>query len=276
MATTSRTWPGRRPATGRNLTHRVVSAAGRAALAGLAVDVRWQGAENVPDGPVILAANHVSYVDFLFIQRALLGRCRWVRFLSRHDVWDAPGVGRLMDLMGHVPVDRAAPAAAYLRARSLLEQGEAVGVFPEAGISYSLTVRPLMRGVAALARETGVPVVPVGIFGSQRIYGVWPLDADGNELGLDRSRGRRVDVVFGEPMHVASATDLTEWTRGLGHTLTDVLEDLQALPHHRPRPGEWAPWYPAHLGGHALTRAEAHEWDLVPRAAVQPTWGPLG
>ena len=74
--------------------------------------------------------------------------------------------------MRHIPVDRQAPAAAYLRARRLLAPGEAVGTFPEAGISYSFAVRPLMRGSAALARETGVPVVPVALWGTQRIYTV--------------------------------------------------------------------------------------------------------
>ena len=64
--------------------------------------------------------------------------------------------------MQHIPVDRQAPAHAYLRARRMLREGEAVGGFPEAGISFSYTVRPLMRGLVALARETGAPVVPVG------------------------------------------------------------------------------------------------------------------
>ncbi|MGN0065746.1 MAG: lysophospholipid acyltransferase family protein [Nocardioides sp.] len=267
--------PADRVRTPADLTYRLVNGIGRTALAGLAVRTRWEGAEHVPtSGPVIIAANHVSYVDFVFLQRALRRRHRRVRFMTRADVWDAPGVGPVMDAMGHIPVDRDAPAAAYLRARSLLRQGHAVGVFPEAGISYSLTVRGLMRGVAALGRETGVPVVPAAIFGSQRIYGVWPLDEDGRELGLDRTRGRRVDVVFGEPVLVPPTADLTEWTRWLGERLTGMLEGLQGQPQHRPRPGEWAPWYPAHLGGDALTRAQAREWDVLPRSAVQPTWGP--
>ena len=59
--------------------------------------------------------------------------------------------------MRHIPVNREAPAHAYLRARRLLEEGEAVGGFPEAGISYSFTVRPLMRGFVSLAQQTGAP-----------------------------------------------------------------------------------------------------------------------
>ena len=69
-------------------------------------------------------------------------------------------------------------------ARRLLREGEVVGVFPEAGISYSFTVRALMRGVASLARETGAPVIPVAIWGTQRIYSVGRPD----EHGMSRRR----------------------------------------------------------------------------------------
>ncbi len=67
---------------------------------------------------------------------------------------------------GHVPVDRAAPAAAYLHARALLREGEAVGVFPEAGVSTSFTVRGLLPGAVALARETGAPLLADGHLGA--------------------------------------------------------------------------------------------------------------
>ena len=56
--------------------------------------------------------------------------------------------------------------------------------------------------------------------------------------------------------------------------MTDLLEGLQWLPHHRPRPGEVATWYPAHLGGHAPTRQRARGLDVVPFNAVTPSWGP--
>ena len=85
-----------------------------------------------------------------------------------------------MDRMQHVPVDREAPAAAYLQARRLLREGEAVGAFPEAGVSWTHTVRSLMPGVASLARETGAPVVPVAIWGrSGSGRSACPMRADG-------------------------------------------------------------------------------------------------
>lgn len=247
---------------------------GRLALRALDVTLDVSGLETVPtDGPVVLAATHVSYPDFLPIGVAAHRRGRYVRFMTRHDVWDRRWRAAPMSSMQHVPVDRQAPAAAYLHARRLLREGHAVGTFPEAGISYSFTVRSLMRGTAALAQETGAVVVPVALWGIQRIYTVG-RPVDGVEPPPDWTRGRRVDLAFGEPTTVGPGEDLTEWTTKLGLTLTQMLEGLQQLPHHQPRPGEHAPWHPAHLGGHAPDRDEARTLDSVPRSAVPPVWGP--
>ena len=255
--------------------YRATNVLGRTVLGLLGVRTRWTGIEHLPDqGPVLLAATHVSYPDFLMIEQAAVQRCRFVRFMCRHDVWHLPIVRTAMDRMQHVPVDRQAPAGAYVAARRLLRAGEAVGAFPEAGVSYSYTVRSLMPGVAALARETGVPVVPVALWGSQRVWSVGLPDERGRGPRPSLVRGRRVDVSFGEPLTIGPSDDIAEWTRTLGSVLTGQLEALQRLPHHRPRPGEHAPWYPAHLGGHAPTRAEAAHLDVVPRSAVSPTWGP--
>lgn len=254
--------------------YRLTIALGRTALRGLDVTTRWSGEEHLPsDGPALLACAHVAYPDFLFVGQAALSRDRYVRFMCRHDIWNVPLVARTMDGMGHVPVDRAVPAAAYLHARRLLREGEVVCAFPEAGISHSYTVRSLMRGVASLARETGVPVTPVVVWGSQRIFSVG-RPVDGRGPGPDLTRGRMVDVRFGPPLAVAPGADLVEVTQGLGHTLTDMLESLQRSPAHRPRTGEHAPWHPAHLGGHAPDRREALALDSVPRSAVPPIWGP--
>ena len=164
---------------------------------------------------MLLASNHVAYPDFLFVGQAGLARGRHVRFLARHDVWDPPVVGRAMTAMRHVPVDRRAPAAAYLGARALLREGEAVCAFPEAGVSHSYTVRALMPGVAALARELGLPVVPVAVWGTQRL---WPLRREAGEVSPRPAlaRGRTVDVRFGPALHVAPDADLATSTAELG------------------------------------------------------------
>ena len=260
---------------GRDLTYRAVQRLGAVGLRALDLEVVATGAHHVPrSGPVLLASTHVSYPDFLLLQAAVRPHGRLVRFMCRHDVWDRRVLALAMDAMRHIPVDRTAPAAAYLRARRLLREGEAVLAFPEAGVSYSYTVRSLMKGVASLARETGAPVVPVGLWGAQRIWSVGRPDERGRLPGPDWTRGRRVDVAFGDPLRVDPGRDLTDATVELGHRMTELLEELQQLPHHRPANGEQAPWHPAHLGGHAPTRAEARDLDRVPRSAVAPVWGP--
>jgi 1-acyl-sn-glycerol-3-phosphate acyltransferase len=255
--------------------YRGAIAGGKVLFRGLDVTIRAAGQEQVPlSGPVVLAAAHVSFPDFLFVQQALLGR-RYVRFLTRHETWRYPAVARAMDGMRHVPVDREAPAAAFVQARRLLREGEVVCAFPEGGISAAYTVRALMPGAVALARETGAPLVPVNIWGSQRL---WPQKRS-LEAAFPRptlSRGRLVDVRFQEPILVPPDADLTETVRELGHRLWRGQEELQLLPEHRPRPGEWAPWYPAHLGGDAVERQASFALDGMPRSAVPPTWGPLG
>lgn len=256
--------------------YRAANLLGRAALRALAIDVRWTGIEHLPrTGPVLVASTHGSYPDFIFIERAAMTRGRYLRFMTRHDIWNAPLVRTAMDGMRHIPVDRAAPAAAYLRARRLLRAGEAVGVFPEAGISYSHTVRSLMRGVPALSQETGAPIVPLAIWGAQRIWSVGVPDERGREPRPDLTRGRRIDLAFGPAFTVGADEDLRSATEQLGHRLTDLLEGLQALPHHQPAAEERPVWHPAHLGGGAPTRAEASTLDVVPRSAIRPTWGPL-
>jgi 1-acyl-sn-glycerol-3-phosphate acyltransferase len=253
--------------------YRATGVAVRALRRALDVRLHVTGLEHVPtEGPVVLASTHGSYPDFLWIGLAAYQRGRWVRFLTRHDVWHSRAA-RAMDGMRHVPVDREAPAAAYLAARRLLRDGEAVGIFPEAGISFSYAVRSLMPGPVALARETGAPVVPVAVWGSQRLWTVDPTDATRVARPRPR-RHQRVDVAFGKPQLVESGDELGEATTRLGHALTEILEDLQRLPDHVPAPDEHAPWYPAHLGGHAPTRAEAAALDSVPKTAVRPTWGP--
>ena len=241
--------------------------AARGVFRALGLRITLEGDEHVPvDGPVVLASNHVSFLDFLLVGLAGRRSDRYVRFLARHDVWSNPIARPLMTAMRHVPVDREAPAAAYLRARSLLHEGEAVGIFPEAGVSTSYTVRALMPGAVALARETGAPLLPLAIWGPQRI-----LTAT---RPVDLRRGRPVSLLVGQPVYVDPATDLREGTARLGVRLQGMVDVLQRRPVHQPAPGEHARWHPAHLGGAAPDAAHARTFESVPLTALAPSWLP--
>jgi 1-acyl-sn-glycerol-3-phosphate acyltransferase len=166
--------------------------------------------------------------------------------------------------MRHIPVDRRAPAAAYLAARSSLNRGEVVGIFPEAGVSRSFVVRSLMPGAVALSRETGVPIIPLAVWGPQRIATVG--------LPLSLRRHRPVTICVGTPM-TSHDPDRVIATRALGARLQTMLDDVQARHPDHPVPGEYAPWQPAHLGGHAPTATAALLNADLPRRAIAPANG---
>ena len=246
------------------MTYDVVIRLGRVVFRLLGLRVRLEGVEHVPrTGPAVLAANHVSFLDFLLL--GLVGEERGgrrVRFLARHELWRVWPVGWLMDRMGHIPVDRDAPAHAYLRAREALRRGELVGIFPEAGVSRSFTVRALMPGAAALARETGAPLLPVAMWGGQRLWTA--------KTRPTLRRGVPVTIVVGP--RLPTVEDPVASTALLGRTLQGLLDGVQREPRHAPAPGQLAPWHPRHLGGSALSVAEAAEAQDVPASAIAPSW----
>jgi 1-acyl-sn-glycerol-3-phosphate acyltransferase len=249
-----------------------VIAAGRLLFRALDLRITLEGDVHVPSaGPVIIASNHVSFLDFALVGLAARRSRRYVRFLARHDIWENPFAGPLMRGMRHIPVDRAAPAGAYLTARAALERGEALGIYPEAGISTSFTVRSMMRGAVALAAATGAPIVPMAIWGPQRILTAY--------RPRDLTRGRPVSLLLGEPLTVSQGVELLRGTAELGGALQGLLDVLQARRGHQPLVGEHAPWHPAHLGGGAPTREEAGLTEDMPRSAVSvpldsATWTP--
>ncbi|MDQ1672817.1 MAG: hypothetical protein QOC98_1379, partial [Frankiaceae bacterium] len=239
------------------LVYLAAAGAARAMFTSLGLRIHIVGAEHVPaTGPVVLASNHVSFLDFTLV--GITASPRRVRFLTRQDAFDHWAAGPFLRAMRHVPVDRAAPAAAYLTARSLLRSGEAVGVFPEAGISQAYDVRELMPGAVALAAATGAPLVPIAIWGPQRIASA--------RRPLDLHRGRPVSIWVDAPISHDRSTDVVAATADLGVRLQTLLDRLQALPEQQPPPGEPAPWHPAHLGGCAPTRAEAAPRESSPRS----------
>src|SRR5436305_7906485 len=131
-----------------------------------------RGLDNIPPtGGAVLASNHVSYLDFMFVGLpSYKGRKRLVRFMAKKAVFDHRISGPLMRGMHHIPVERTAGAQAYRHALDALRSGELIGVFPEQTISRSFVPRPLKTGAARLAIEADVPLIPVVVWGGQRIW----------------------------------------------------------------------------------------------------------
>lgn len=133
--------------------------------------VEYHGLENVPaGGPVILAANHPSYLDPILI---ILPLKRVIRYMAWDALFKVPGLGRLISALGAFPVDirRGKGDAAYREALRVLENGEGLGIFPEGQRSEAGPMGELRSGIARLAIETGAAIVPITIGGASR---AWP------------------------------------------------------------------------------------------------------
>lgn len=133
---------------------------------------RWRvyHPERVPAaGPVILAANHASFMDPPVVGSAAL---RGIHYLARESLFRWPGIGALLRSVNAVPVDRDAGAVSGLRTiMERLELGEAIVLFPEGTRTFDGNLLPAQAGIGLVVVKSGVPVIPVRLFGT---YEAWP------------------------------------------------------------------------------------------------------
>lgn len=221
-----------------------------------------EGSHHVPrTGGAVLASNHVSYLDFIFCGYGAQESHRLVRFMAKDSVFRHRVSGPLMRGMKHIPVNRAAGAGSYAQAVSALRDGEVVGVFPEATISRSFTVKGLKNGAARMAQEAAVPLLPVALWGTQRLW------TKGRPRTLTR-RHTPITILVGEPMDPAGYPDATALTVELRGRLAALVDRAQREYPEQPAGPEDAWWQPAHLGGTAPTPEEAAALDRSGRRAT--------
>ncbi len=242
------------------LVYPPVIVAARTLFAALGLKIHIEGAENIPrEGGAVLASNHVSYLDFAFCGLAAVPSRRLVRFMAKDAVFRHPVSGPLMRGMHHIPVDRTAGSAAFREAMRALKSGEIVGVFPEATISRSFTVKEMKNGAVRMAAATGVPLIPMAVWGGQRIY------TKGHSR--DWRRGKAIGMAVGEPMHPGRREDPQALTAELSTRVSALLDGLQRRYPQQPDGAQELWWQPAHLGGTAPTPQEAAALDAAERSA---------
>ena len=236
----------------RDLTYPPVIVAAKTAFRLLGQRFSMSGTEHVPrEGGVLLACNHIGYVDFIYGGLAANPSGRLVRFMSKRELFDHRLVGPLMRSLHHIEVDRGAGESSARTAVDYLRAGEAVGIFPEATISRSFELKEFKTGAVRIAAEAGVPIVPVVLWGTQRMMT--------KDHPRDFSRGKTIAITVGEPMHPTGDDPVGDTAR-LHAQMSQMLRDTVAgYPADEQPPGSW--WLPASMGGSAPTLEEAARLD---------------
>lgn len=210
------------------------------------------GTENVPrSGGVLLAVNHIGYLDFVYGGLAANPSGRLVRFMAKREIFDHRIGGPVMRSMHHIEVDRGEGLASYHSAVELLGRGEAVGIFPEATISRSFELKEFKTGTVRIAAAAGVPLVPVILWGTHRVLT--------KDHPRDLSRGTTISITVGEPLHPTGADPVAETAQLRGEMSRLLDQTIAAYPADEQPPGSW--WLPARLGGSAPTPEEAVRLD---------------
>jgi 1-acyl-sn-glycerol-3-phosphate acyltransferase len=192
----------------------------------------WHGQDNIPsEGPVIVASNHVSYVDPMTLGLYVLDTGRLPKFLAKASLFEAPVIKYFARGAKQIPVHRGTADAskALTAAVEALAAGECVLIYPEGSATRDPDCWPMRArtGVARLALMSGAPVVPVAQWGPQ-------------ELWRYRARfprpfpRKRVQIVAGEPIDLSrydpadvSADVLREVTELIMSRITALLAELR-------------------------------------------------
>lgn len=194
-------------------------------LARLVYRPRVEGRENVPlNGAVIFASNHLSFIDSIAIPVAAP---RPVHFLAKSTYFEGTGVRgwlsrTFFQSIGAIPVRRGAGQAALDALdlqRQLLDEGLAVALYPEGTRSTDGRLYKGRTGVAFLALQTGAPVVPVGLIGTDKVM---PVGAK------VPNRSERITVRFGEPLDLSPHGPATSG-RARRLATDDIMAAIHAL-----------------------------------------------
>lgn len=185
--------------------------------------VSVSGRQHLPkNGAYIIAPVHRSNIDTplaSFVTR------RRVRFMGKDSLWKIASIGRVFTLLGGFPVTRgSADLEALKRCVVVLEGGEPLVMFPEGTRQHGVMIHPLFEGTAYVALKCGVPIVPVGIGGSQRVMRkgskmVWPRKCHmsiGAPIVVQKNVGSRMDRAL-----------MTSITADLTQRLQHVFDDAR-------------------------------------------------
>jgi putative phosphoserine phosphatase/1-acylglycerol-3-phosphate O-acyltransferase len=201
------------------------------------------GIENVPDsGPAIVCGNHRSYFDSVAVSFFLAKTGRNSRFLGKKEVFDVPVVGQAARWIGGIRVDRGTGSDEPLKAAAeALEGGDVIGIMPEGTIPRGPAFfDPELKGrwgAARLAAMTRAPVIPLGLWGTEK---VWPRSSQ--LPNLNPLRRPLVSVRAGAPVALTHEDPDVD-TKRIMRAISDLLP-LEARVRREPTPEELRRTYP--------------------------------
>ncbi len=183
--------------------------------------LRIEGKENLPaSGPVILAANHRSFLDSIFIPLVVRRR---VTFVAKAEYFDDPKSAWFFRAVGQIPIRREGGSAserALDSAMDVLRSGGVFGIYPEGTRTRDGLMHRGHTGVARLALRSGAPIVPVGLIGTDEIQ---PVDSKLPRLG------KRVTIRFGEPLDLEHHAGRHDDHLALRDIADEIMFELQQL-----------------------------------------------
>ncbi len=213
-----------------------------------------RGAENIPmRGPILLAVNHRAYMDPPYLSMVTK---RQLHLMAKEQLFQIPVFGSYIRALGAFPVKRgAADRGAIRQAIDELKAGHVLGIFPEGTRADPGTLMPAERGFALIAKQTGIPVVPVALEGTDRVH---PKHAK-------RLHRAHVTATVGRPvtaaeMLAASTDPGRDALTIIGEATTRMIAALMMEPVtvlSAPAPGEEAAVQPA---GAALKNNSGKKW----------------
>lgn len=181
-----------------------------------------RGLRNVPiTGPVILASNHLSFSDSIFMPLVVP---RKVTFLAKSEYFTSPGPKGLLKkltfvALGQVPVDRSGgrrSEAALITGLKVLSDGNCLGIYPEGTRSPDGRLYKGRTGLVRLALESGAPIVPVAMFDTDKIQ----------PTGKVIPKIMRVKMIFGEPIYLKGDSTNLQLLRDLTDDLMRKIQEL--------------------------------------------------
>jgi 1-acyl-sn-glycerol-3-phosphate acyltransferase len=183
--------------------------------------IRVEGKEHVPDsGPVILASNHRSFLDSIFIPLVIPRR---VTFVAKAEYFDDKRVAWFFRGVGQIPIRREGGSAserALQSAMEVLEAGGVFGIYPEGTRTRDGKLHRGHTGVARLALRTGAPIIPMGLVGTDEVQ---PIDSKLPRLF------RTVRIRFGEPIELGHYAGRHDDRLALRDVADEVMYEIGQL-----------------------------------------------